>query len=102
MLSRRKLIRGFSFYHPAGTDPSDTWRKVVISWGRLRNCVTARLDFWTGGGGESRRQNGKCWPRSSADKSIQPLFWFLTAETSSRKDARARKCLPNSWAMKQD
>ena len=37
-----KLIRGFSFYHPRGTDPASTWPRRRTSWARSPRRATAR------------------------------------------------------------
>ena len=36
-----KLIRGFSFYHPRGTDPPEHYRRPSISSAKSRKLATA-------------------------------------------------------------
>ena len=51
-----KLIRGFSFYHPKGSDPRDYVSQAADQLGQIAEvCAPGRFDIRPGGRGESGR-----------------------------------------------
>ena len=59
-----KLIRGFSFYHPKGTDPREHLPQVVDQLGQIaETCHRSDLTLRPGDRSQSGRPDrASCWP----------------------------------------
>ena len=62
-----KLIRGFSFYHPIGTDPLDHLHQTCDQLGLYPTSVPKRVGVWT------RGKSQPCWPeREDPGRDLSP------------------------------